>query len=376
MSDILEVVDNFNAMSVKDPSDGEANLMMDLVRAKHDIFQAQKALTDSILQEHEVLSSLLRFQAETAGKRLDDVDLGLGYMRVVFKKHGWTHHPQALLSGQGCLHADNLENALHHDTLIRYLLNELSTYENDHSDTLCPTQREADASLLGEHLLVKPVCIQDLQSMQECISADVAGLWSDLCTLAATLCKGQLTHAPESPSHTNMCDLDTLYSPTLPSHPGNSCTTYPRLSPPKELFLALPCPAVPSSILPQPSTLTRMANSLTTGSRLLPEKGLIIPDIVKHWADGDPEHGLLIPLQDWLPEWIHGKNKNFFAMKYHQCSVIALEFLNRFDGHEPAFLATYPEATEGHTALLCTINCVKRERGDIIPRKCDHANDL
>jgi hypothetical protein len=171
-------------------------------------------------------------------------------------------------------------------------------------------QCEADASLLGEHVLVKPVCIQDLQSMQECISADMAGLQSDLCTLAAVLCKGQLTHSPaESPSHTNtMCNSDV--SPTLPQHPGNSRATYPCLSPPNPP-VSQPCPAVPSSILPQPSALTRLG----TGSHLLPEKGLIIPDvptrcfdgshtpraaswrqIVKHWTDGGPERGLLIPL--------------------------------------------------------------------------------
>jgi hypothetical protein len=110
--------------------------MMDLVRAKRDVFQAEKALADSILREHEVLSSLLRFQAETAGKRVDDADLGLGYMRVAFKRHGWTPHAQAPPSGQGCLHAgklvmmvpqdelmsehitDNLENARHVTTRL------------------------------------------------------------------------------------------------------------------------------------------------------------------------------------------------------------------------------------------------------------------
>jgi hypothetical protein len=65
--------------------------MMDLVRAKRDVFRAQKALADSILRENEVSASLLRFQTETAGKRLDDADMGLGYMRVIFKKYGWTH---------------------------------------------------------------------------------------------------------------------------------------------------------------------------------------------------------------------------------------------------------------------------------------------
>ncbi|KAG1845207.1 hypothetical protein F4604DRAFT_1937121 [Suillus subluteus] len=60
-----------------------------------------------------------------------------------------------------------------HDTLIRYLLDELSTYKNDHSDALCPTQNEADGSLLGEHQLVKPACSEDLQLMQQFITADV-----------------------------------------------------------------------------------------------------------------------------------------------------------------------------------------------------------
>ncbi|KAG1901248.1 uncharacterized protein F5891DRAFT_1144993 [Suillus fuscotomentosus] len=268
-----------------------------------------------------------------------------------------------------------------HDTLIRYLLDELSTYENDHSDALCPTQREADASLLGEHLLVKSVCIQDLQSMHECISADVAGLRSDLHTLAATLYNG-----------TGMCNAP--HSSTLLSNPGNPCIVHHSsgsLPPSSE---SQPCyPAIPSSTLSQPSALTRITDGATileVGSRslVLPEKGLVIPDvptrhpdgthtpraaswrqIVKHWTDGDPKHGLLLPLRDWPPEWIRGKNKKFFAMKYHQRSVIALEFLNRFNGHEPAFLAAYPEATVGHTALLRAINCAKKERGDIIPRK-------
>ncbi|KAF8545742.1 hypothetical protein OG21DRAFT_1376147, partial [Imleria badia] len=36
------------------------------------------------------------------------------------------------------------------DTMIQYLLDELHAYETDHSDALCPIQRGADVSLLGE----------------------------------------------------------------------------------------------------------------------------------------------------------------------------------------------------------------------------------
>ncbi|KIO03442.1 hypothetical protein M404DRAFT_54840, partial [Pisolithus tinctorius Marx 270] len=38
----------------------------------------------------------------------------------------------------------------HHDTLMRYLLDELHCYENDHSDALHPVSCEADGSFAGE----------------------------------------------------------------------------------------------------------------------------------------------------------------------------------------------------------------------------------
>ncbi|KAG1889608.1 uncharacterized protein F5891DRAFT_1073509, partial [Suillus fuscotomentosus] len=187
------------------------------------------------------------------------------------------------------------------DTLTWYLLDELSTYENDH-----------------KHLLVKPIYIQDLQLMHECISADVAGLRSDLHTLTAMLYNGQLTHLPNSLSSTGMCNA--LHSSTLLSNLGNPCIIHH-----------------------------------SSGSQPPSSEAASWRQIMKHWTD------------DWLPEWIHGKNKKFFAMKYHQHLVIALEFLDQFNGHEPAFLTAYPEATVGHTALLQAINRMKKECGDIIP---------
>ncbi|KAF8833371.1 hypothetical protein BDN67DRAFT_857019, partial [Paxillus ammoniavirescens] len=38
----------------------------------------------------------------------------------------------------------------HRDTLIRYLLDELHTYETDYSDALAPVSRGANESLAGE----------------------------------------------------------------------------------------------------------------------------------------------------------------------------------------------------------------------------------
>ncbi|KAI6015803.1 hypothetical protein PISMIDRAFT_95111, partial [Pisolithus microcarpus 441] len=42
----------------------------------------------------------------------------------------------------------------HCDTLMRYLLDELHCYENDHSDALRPVSREGSGSLAGEASLV------------------------------------------------------------------------------------------------------------------------------------------------------------------------------------------------------------------------------
>ncbi|EDQ99683.1 uncharacterized protein LACBIDRAFT_316218 [Laccaria bicolor S238N-H82] len=38
----------------------------------------------------------------------------------------------------------------HRNTLIRYLLDELYTYEEDHSDALCPVDYETNMSHMGE----------------------------------------------------------------------------------------------------------------------------------------------------------------------------------------------------------------------------------
>ncbi|KAG1883365.1 hypothetical protein F4604DRAFT_1920566 [Suillus subluteus] len=248
------------------------------------------------------------------------------------------------------------------DTLIRYLLDELSTYENDHSDALCPTQNEADGSLLGEHRLVKPACSQDLQLMQQFITADVADLRSDIRFLTNTL----VSSKNRPPSST------LVHQPPL-QHP--LCSTFlPRESP----------MLIPQQTVPAPNN----TSSTNFGSRPLPEKGLDIPNlpvrctdgsyapkkdswryIVQHWTEANPGRGLHVALRDWPAAWLKGKNKAIFGSKYHQRALIALEFLEQYQGNESAFLAAYPEYKEGHTALLTAVKRAKKDRGEIIPRK-------
>ncbi|KAG2116155.1 hypothetical protein DEU56DRAFT_761567 [Suillus clintonianus] len=81
------------------PANSEANLVMDLARAKREVLRAQKALAECLLRENEVLASLLRLRVDTAKNTLDDADMGLGCMRLAFRQHGWSHCP---LSAKQC----------------------------------------------------------------------------------------------------------------------------------------------------------------------------------------------------------------------------------------------------------------------------------
>ncbi|KAH0840287.1 hypothetical protein J3R83DRAFT_1295 [Lanmaoa asiatica] len=60
------------------------------------------------------------------------------------------------------------------DTLIRYLLDELHTYETDYSDTLAPVPHNADnSSLMGEATLIQPVTTKELRSVHTSVTTDV-----------------------------------------------------------------------------------------------------------------------------------------------------------------------------------------------------------
>ncbi|KAG1905175.1 uncharacterized protein F5891DRAFT_976154 [Suillus fuscotomentosus] len=76
--ELLEAITSLN------PTNSETKLVMDLARAKREVFRAQKALAECLLQENEVLLSLLRFRVDVTGKTLDDADMGLGMAGLIY----------------------------------------------------------------------------------------------------------------------------------------------------------------------------------------------------------------------------------------------------------------------------------------------------
>ncbi|KAG2368011.1 hypothetical protein BDR07DRAFT_1478610 [Suillus spraguei] len=116
MCDLYDVLDTVSSTLILDPTDSEANLVMDLVRAKCKVLVTQKVLAECILRENEIQASLLKFQVNTMEKKLDDTGMGLGYMRVVFKKYGWSHISPLPPRHGNHLHAES-SRSCHHLTL-------------------------------------------------------------------------------------------------------------------------------------------------------------------------------------------------------------------------------------------------------------------
>ncbi|KAH7919026.1 hypothetical protein BV22DRAFT_1051339 [Leucogyrophana mollusca] len=72
----------------------EAMLVLEIVRVKCEVHRVQKLLANCVVKEHKTITSLHQFKAGKAVERIDDVDVGLGKMRITFKRHAQLVSPQ------------------------------------------------------------------------------------------------------------------------------------------------------------------------------------------------------------------------------------------------------------------------------------------
>ncbi|KAG2156565.1 uncharacterized protein EDB93DRAFT_1247275 [Suillus bovinus] len=95
ISDLYEVVDAIRSMVINDVDDLEVNLVMDLARARWDVFNVEKVLADCMVCEHEVMANLSKHKSDISKQKLTKADIGIGHMRIAFKKtwvfSSWTH---------------------------------------------------------------------------------------------------------------------------------------------------------------------------------------------------------------------------------------------------------------------------------------------
>ncbi|KAJ6583919.1 hypothetical protein DFH09DRAFT_1359873 [Mycena vulgaris] len=260
----------------------------------------------------------------------------------------------------------------HRDTLVKYLLDELYTYEDDYSGMLLPLQPEANKTFLGEAAAMGPATTEHLSLFHQSLSSDIRAM------------SGVVTNFFK-----NFAGINSGPSPVIAQPPFRQYIAHQSVLVTRAL-VPIPLPIVNSvhrPVLHVPHLPATPSLPPTSGGRRLPTAGLIVPDIpvtlpdgsrslsrdswkhvVQHWLIGDPAHGLHKPLKDWSKTELTGANKPF-AMKWRSRMVIATEYITHHHSDETSFLTAYPQANEGLSKLLSAINTTRLARGERIPRK-------
>ncbi|KAL4074551.1 hypothetical protein V8B97DRAFT_2022770 [Scleroderma yunnanense] len=281
----------------------------------------------------------------------------------------------------------------HHDTLIHYLLDELHSYENDHSNALGPFPCEADMSLAGEHTLAAPATREELWMFQMSVSMEIHNLdnniqailgnvTNSLQDLTQVVCSGQLSIVASSlppPSGTDAlgtftteCTALLMNLQTFTTHssappailalrtnhlslhytfPQPSATSLSLVTAEGDtLMYSLPSPFIPNVLF------THTDGIITLRSQAW-------KDIIQHWEEGVLEKRLL-SLKDWPYEYTHGPNCNLQS-KYNQWHIIALEFLNLYKGDEKKFIEAYESNIQKRiTSLLHAITATHQQQDE------------
>ncbi|KAG2037162.1 hypothetical protein BDR03DRAFT_982517 [Suillus americanus] len=247
------------------------------------------------------------------------------------------------------------------DTLIHYLLDELTRYEKNHYDALCPIPCKAERSFNGDHILTASVTAAETHELKmsfnhqlDSLSGKV-GAVLDKLTLASVSpsCCSSLSPPPSltipssrTPSPANSPSI----SPSVSTMPGLQQNPVEVTEPP----LASSLPAIP---------LTHAQNTHGGAGKAAPIPGVGIPDLprgpdawhaaIKQWEDPAASIGGKA-LKDWPEDWYSGAMCTITGVKRNMCKVIALEF-DRMERYELAFLVAYPEASRGAKPLFDVI---------------------
>ncbi|THU85408.1 hypothetical protein K435DRAFT_685662 [Dendrothele bispora CBS 962.96] len=238
----------------------------------------------------------------------------------------------------------------HRDTLIRYLLDELHTYEEDHSDALCP------APIEPRSIVQKEDCGQPPNWFVYWCNTNFANSIQSIQTNLSTL---------QSPNY-NPQSSSNLYSSHLhsstPTHPPQLLTSS---TPPSTLLGPAVMTHTQIAVLSSPMSQAPQSLTLESGIPMIPpisrSHGSKAWEIaVKDWQFPDPDRGLRRALKDWPKEWYAEIDRK---VCYGQRKMVAEEFLNEYGGDKQAFCTAYPEYEKGFTALLKAIRKVHQVSG-------------
>ncbi|KAJ6497259.1 hypothetical protein DFH09DRAFT_945625 [Mycena vulgaris] len=251
----------------------------------------------------------------------------------------------------------------HVDTLMKYLLDSLQSYETSHGDALCPVPREADKSFMGDHLRVAPVATEEFRTVTSRIMTRIEEM-----SLNPTCCShsSRNTKSVTPPSQSGPVQA-------LPTTPGTDPTANTSqlqrggqpIQPPRDESTASPTvPTIPMS----------------QRKSIIP--GVVIPDLkkgdlawreaVRQWEEGDLLKGLK-PLRDWPKEWYSDGMRLVTGTKRSQRKLVFDEY-ERLNRDDSAFIDAYPAAHKRIKTLLSAIRENNKARGVAYARRSKKGN--
>ncbi|HEV7738406.1 MAG TPA: hypothetical protein VGO47_13665 [Chlamydiales bacterium] len=202
------------------------------------------------------------------------------------------------------------------DTLIRYLLDELYNYEENHADALRPIQQERDVSFLSEHTAIQPVTAHGVAQI---LQTHMEQLADQLEERFSVIVEGMQNHVSQIKSTVGFS------IPTGVERRGHHNPLPSQCASKSELNSA--CIEIADNATDDMDT-EELPISLRM--RVLPraKKGKISTAwklIIQDWNKASPPENP-VALKDWKRGWYSGKNRTRYGVMYHQRCTIVEEY--------------------------------------------------
>ncbi|KAF8969697.1 hypothetical protein BDZ97DRAFT_1794723 [Flammula alnicola] len=225
----------------------------------------------------------------------------------------------------------------HCDTLIKYLVDSLQSFENSHGDALHPIPIEPADFFLGDHNAMKPATAEEVRQLGASVTENIR-------TLATTVQSALSQTSIQPVTMEGGINVTPMQQMGFSRGPSES----------NQLQMGLQSNAGGS-------------NSKSVSPSTLPLAGVSIPSLgraagawrraLKQWTDVDPETGLA--LKDWPAKWYSGLMRDKTGSLRSQRELLFTEY-QRLGGNDNRFLEAYPDADRSLNKLIQEIR--KRTR--------------
>ncbi|KAF6751254.1 hypothetical protein DFP72DRAFT_816725 [Ephemerocybe angulata] len=235
-------------------------------------------------------------------------------------------------------------------TLMRYLLDELNSYEHSHQDTLAEDLDAHVHPALGQCAPTWPL-YPPFQPAQSHYAYPTVSTATYTPYIIPPLRSSQPQPQPGFVhQETHVHFQSTPYPQPMPHTQANPAYPYPQVS------KISPSPPGPSTEGPAASTTTPK-HFVPRISRTARSRAWEI--VLVDWETPQPTR-CPIPLCKWEPEWVRETKQ---GAHYHIRQVIATEFIEIYGRSRTSFLEAYPQHAKGLTALYHAIRNRRQDRG-------------